>query len=1605
MTRARRGACALLLLLLAGAVAAVPGRPAPPPHTGAPAARRLVNLDSGWRYLPMRTRRVADLDTVRAAAWTPVTLPHTWNRFDATDPRPEYRRDASWYARTLDLSAYPAAAGDRVVLRFEDANMLADVYVNGVRAGGHVGGYVGFDIDITPFVRRNGPNELRVRVDNTDDPELIPSDKSDFVIYGGLTRDVWLAVEPAVAIRRFSIRTPQVSRAAATTELAIDLRNPARATGAFALDATLADPEGRIVGRASTSGTLAGDTTQSVALALPRLRSPRLWSPGTPVLYTVAVTLRRAGASVDRVEDHVGYRWYRFEPHGPFYLNGERLLLRGTQRHEDFAGYGNALPNAMHRDDMAQIKALGANFVRLAHYPQDPEVYRAADSLGLLVWDELPWCRGGVGDSLWRANTRRLLAEQIRQNINHPSIILWSLGNEVADVVDPTKSGDPDTLRAFMASLGRIAHTLDPDRPTATRKFEAGADVVDVYSPSIWAGWYGGVYRDYEKALTQARARFPRFLHMEYGADAHFGRHTETPITGEGLAIDSGVAEQVGKRVKNVAREGDWSESYQTDLLDWHLMVSERLPWLTGTAQWIFRDFATPLRPENPIPFVNEKGLLTRDGNHKDAYYVFRSYWTETPKFAYLVSHSWTERSGPAGRPREVRVYSNCAAVELHVDGTSQGVRQRRRDDFPGQGLRWKVVFHEGNNALRASCAGMAADERGVADSMVVHYEYAEAGRPDHIVLSTDSLPDGHLLVQAMLVDAHGRRSLGARDRIYFSRSGGGALVADRGTPTGSRVIEAADGRAAIELVPPRPGEHTVVLARTQGIDGTRLLLGGREAAPAMPAGHPRPPAAEAAPRTIVLRGDNLREAKRRLRAGDAELQRAYRALLALADTALAAGPFTVTSKHTLPPSGDRHDYASLAPYWWPDSSKPGGLPYVRHDGRVNPESRVDNDGARFGQLANAVDALALAYYFSDDPRYAEHAASLLRVWFLAPDTRMNPNLRYAQAVRGINDGRGIGIVSTRGLARLVDDVRLLDPAPAWTAEDRAGFAGWCRAYLHWLRTSDNGRAERAARNNHGSWYDVQTASLALFLGDSAVARQVLTASARQRITAQIAADGREPLELARTRSLSYSVFDLDALTELAEMERFIGSDLWHYTAPSGGSIRAALRFVAPYVDADRHWTGEQITPFNASELLLPLRRAAAAFDDPLCRRALETLAGASPRPDRSLLLYPARATREAASGTPLDSLAARALAYAQAQLRRAADSLDPRAGYPRATTPEGRWSLTPASAWTSGFFAGELWYMYQLTREPYWRAQAERWTAGLESNKTRTDTHDLGFLIFDSFGQEYRLTGDPHARDVILDAAAHLARRFNPVVGAIKSWDLEKARDRRATWRYPVIVDNLMNLELLFWASTHGGDSSWHRMAEQHALTSLRAHVRPDGSTAHVALFDPATGALTARVTWQGYADTSVWARGQAWAIYGFTNAYHETGNRALLEGAQRTADWFLAHLPADGVPYWDFRDPAIPHTERDASAAAIAASGLLALAAETTGDASRRYREGAEHILTTLCTSYLTAGTPSAALLQHAVGGRPQGSEVDVGLVYADYYFIEALLRWRGQ
>lgn len=384
-------------------------------------------------------------------------------------------------------------------------------------------------------------------------------------------------------------------------------------------------------------------------------------------------------------------------------------------------------------------------------------------------------------------------------------------------------------------------------------------------------------------------------------------------------------------------------------------------------------------------------------------------------------------------------------------------------------------------------------------------------------------------------------------------------------------------------------------------------------------------PALAQPPRTFALRPSALAETKQRLAAGDTLLQPALQHLLAEADAALHAGPFSVVNKTMPPPSGDKHDYLSFGPYWWPNPDTPDGLPYVRRDGETNPEARTGaSDSPRMGRMTSAVETLALAYYLTETEAYAAHAARLLRTWFLDPATRMNPHLRFGQAIPGRVDGRGIGIIDTRRLIAVVDAVGLLASSAAWTDADQTGMEAWFDAYLTWLLTSPHGLSEAGEHNNHGTWYDAQVASFALFLDKPEVAYAVLRGVRKRRLPQHIRPDGSQPHELDRTRSFDYSTMNLQGFFTLAVLGEHVDLDLWHHKPDEGGSLRQALDVLAPYADPSQTWPHRQITPRNPLRLLPLLRQAAIVYEAPEYEASIERL----PDPEnvaahRVHLLYP----------------------------------------------------------------------------------------------------------------------------------------------------------------------------------------------------------------------------------------------------------------------------------------------------------------------------------------------------------------------------------------------
>jgi beta-galactosidase len=757
-------------------------------------------LADGWEYLRMPLDGPWEVWSDQPLArWTAVTVPHCFNAYDGCDPDTPAYRGKGWYRRTLNVDN--PYAGGRSLLHFEAAGQSSVVYVGTQLAGQHIGGYDEFVLDITDMTAMKVPGkkvQLSVRCDNSPDLERMPADLSDFTLYGGLYRPVHLVYVPAVSLETVHVHT----RASADkpVAVAVDARlyNPTGHGGEAKVTVVVSGPDGAEVFRKSMQKTLWKDSETLASFTIPR---PLLWSPRTPQLYQCRVTVRVGDAESVSVE-RFGVRFYEFQEHGPFLLNGERLLIQGTHRHEDHAGYAAAMPASLIREEMIAIREMGANFIRLAHYQQRRLVLDLCDELGLMVWEEVPWCRAGVGDAAWQMQGREKLATMIDQHRNHPSIILWGLGNE-DDWVGEYPSVDHAAIRNYMQDLDTLAHRLDDSRLTSYRRCDFARDIPDVYSPSIWAGWYGGKFTDYEGTLATQRERVKRMLHVEWGADSHAGRHAEDPYklisaVKTGDTAERGMAYKLEGGSARVSKDGDWSETYACDLFDWHLKVQQSLPWLTGAVQWIFKDFTTPLRPENPVPRVNQKGVVARDLTKKECYYVFQSYWSEKPQ-VWLYGHTWPVRWGAVNEPRTVKVYSNCPSVELFVNGGSAGVRQRDSQNFPAAGLRWEVPFQPGKNNLRA--VATTASGETLIDEISFTYQTETWCTPSRLGLAIIDRTPGKVTVEATVFDAHGVLCLDARNVVTFSVAGAAQMIDNQGTSNGSRRVQLANGRIRISIL------------------------------------------------------------------------------------------------------------------------------------------------------------------------------------------------------------------------------------------------------------------------------------------------------------------------------------------------------------------------------------------------------------------------------------------------------------------------------------------------------------------------------------------------------------------------------------------------------------------------------------------------------------------------------------------------------------------------------------------------------------------------------------------------------------------------------------
>ncbi len=668
-------------------------------------SRRVVPLSDDWRFKKGEIRG-AEKENFNGSSWDRVSLPHTWNARDVYDTRnirddldvfELYDRGPSWYRKSFSLE--PSVRGQRLFLQFLGANQVADAWLNGKYLGQHRGGYTGFEFDITDVARIGRENLLAVRVDNSFNYD-IPPHTADFDFFGGLYRQVQLLVTHPIHVKDVNVTTPNVSSESATVRVVTTLANQTSTPRRVRFVTNIVNPYGEIVRSMVDEKDLPASGSLPVEQLSDSITNPLLWSPKYPWLYKVYSTLYNdKGEALDQTVSPLGFRWYSFSADQGFSMNGERLKIKGVNYHQDYLNKGNAVPLAQKREDILHIKRMGANFVRLAHYPHHPYVLDLCDSVGLLVWQEIPVVNS-VGGKKFGDNAKQMLREMIGRDKNHPSIILWGLGNEFSRDFQPKETlGDQKVL---LGELNALAKQLDPSRLTTQAQNHytdsSVMAITDVQGRNRYYGWYEGTYDDFGRVLDEERKQFPtwKFLVSEYGAEAKYGYHVDNP------------------------RIFDHSETYQLDFHRVTWKAIEERPWIAGAAIWTMFDFSSFVKIGN-IPRINQKGMMTADRKPKDVYYFYQSQWSDEP-MVYIVSHTWTHRTATRGLPQTVRLFSNCSSVELFLNGKSLGGKIG--------GYEWSVPFAEGNNSLKA--VGQK-DGQTVADEMAVYVRFpgAKDGTPD----------------------------------------------------------------------------------------------------------------------------------------------------------------------------------------------------------------------------------------------------------------------------------------------------------------------------------------------------------------------------------------------------------------------------------------------------------------------------------------------------------------------------------------------------------------------------------------------------------------------------------------------------------------------------------------------------------------------------------------------------------------------------------------------------------------------------------------------------------------------------------------------------------
>ena len=655
-------------------------------------AREDSLLVSDWRFSLSDPSDAGKTD-FDDGVWQTVSLPHNWGWKEAQEGK-NYYRGPGWYRREL---AVTPEAGKRYYLRFEAASLVADVYLNGKLLGEHRGGFGAFCFEITTGLSASGTNLLAVRVDNSKFPDIAPL-SGDFSIYGGLYRPVHLIVtgEEDFALTDHGssgvawLQT-SVSQTQAVLDVTAQISNGTRRNQSQTLIATVLDANGNAVASSEQKITLAPNVTAPYFLRV-TVPQPHLWNGRKdPYLYQAVIELRTTdNVAVDRVEQPLGLRYYSIDPDKGFFLNGQPYNLHGVDRHQDYMNKGWAISDADMDTDISLIKEIGATVIRCAHYQHSDYFYSLCDKAGILVWAEIPQVNGISDTPEFENTSRNQLLDLIRQNINHPSIFVWSLANEIGN-------GRTDDPHRELQDLAAVAHGEDPTRPTIMATMTDARPqmnkIPDLLGWNIYPGWYGGSMNDYGHQLDSLRntSRHGGFCLSEYGAGANPAQHEQNP--------------------GHPNPGGQWHpEEWQSEVHEAAWAALKQRPFVWGTFVWCMFDFAVNTRHEGGQAGLNDKGLVTRDRKtKKDAFYFYKANWSDEPVL-YITSRRFTERTNSV---TDVKIYSNAKEAELLVNGNSQGKHNNGTNGV----FIWKSVkLSPGENHVEARAE---RDGKSLNDSYV----------------------------------------------------------------------------------------------------------------------------------------------------------------------------------------------------------------------------------------------------------------------------------------------------------------------------------------------------------------------------------------------------------------------------------------------------------------------------------------------------------------------------------------------------------------------------------------------------------------------------------------------------------------------------------------------------------------------------------------------------------------------------------------------------------------------------------------------------------------------------------------------------------------------